>query len=66
MSTKTFDREKLAEFLERSNTHDSSVRQRMIRFIKKHHQELLGKDIHLLDQPGGLDKLAKKYRSKLS
>lgn len=40
---------------------DNDVRARMIRFIKTHYANTLGKDIELLDQPGGLDKLHKKY-----
>ena len=37
------------------------VRQRMVQFIKTHYSQTLGKDIELLDQPGGLEKLHKKY-----
>ncbi|MBI2943163.1 MAG: hypothetical protein HYY25_03075 [Candidatus Wallbacteria bacterium] len=37
------------------------VRQRMVQFIKTHYASTLGKDIELLDQPGGLEKLHKKY-----
>lgn len=37
------------------------VRLRMVQFIKTHYAQMLGKDIELLDQPGGLEKLHKKY-----
>jgi hypothetical protein len=37
------------------------VRERMIRFIKAHYSHLLGEDIELLDQPGGLEILHRKY-----
>ena len=37
------------------------IRQRMVQFIKTHYAQTLGKDIELLDQPGGLEKLHKKY-----
>ena len=35
----------------------------MVQFIKTHYAQTLGKDIELLDQPGGLEKLHKKYCS---
>jgi hypothetical protein len=37
------------------------VRTRMIHFIKTHYAATLGKDVDLLDQPDGLEKLHKKY-----
>lgn len=37
------------------------VRERMIKFIKMHYAHLLGPDIDLLDQPGGLEILHRKY-----
>ncbi len=40
---------------------DDEVRERMIRFVKTHYAETLGKDIELLDQPGGLELLHQKY-----
>lgn len=40
---------------------DNEVREHMIRFIKTHYSKTLGKDIELLDQPGGLELLHKKY-----
>jgi hypothetical protein len=44
------------------SSHDESeVRERMIHFIKMHYSKTLGKDIELLDQPGGLEILHKKY-----
>jgi hypothetical protein len=40
---------------------ENEVRERMIRFIKTHYAKTLGKDIELLDQPGGLELLHQKY-----
>ncbi|MFA5987080.1 MAG: hypothetical protein WC797_00285 [Candidatus Paceibacterota bacterium] len=37
------------------------VRARMIQFIKTHYAATLGKDIDLLDQPDGLERLHEKY-----
>lgn len=42
---------------------ENEVRERMIRFIKTHYAKTLGKDIELLDQPGGLELLHQKYCS---
>jgi len=40
---------------------DNEVRDNMIRFIRTHYAKTLGKDLELLDQPGGLEVLHKKY-----
>jgi hypothetical protein len=40
---------------------DTEVRERLIRFVKTHYAKTLGKDIELLDQPGGLELLHRKY-----
>ena len=42
----------------------SRLRQKMIDFLRKHYPNTLGEDIKLLDEPGGLEKLFKKYCTK--
>ena len=42
---------------------DDEVRTRMIQFIKTHYAHVLGNDLELLDTPGGLETLHKKYCS---
>lgn len=39
----------------------NTVREKMISFIKTYYKDTLGDDVALLDQPGGLDKLHRKY-----
>mgnify|MGYP003573264488 FL=1 len=36
-------------------------RAQMIQYIKANFSHLLGTDVRLLDQPGGLDEIQKKY-----
>ena len=43
---------------------EEEARQRIIRFIKTHYAKTLGKDIELLDKPGGLEALQQKYADK--
>lgn len=40
---------------------DIEVRERLKTFVKTHYANTLGKDIELLDQPGGLELLHQKY-----
>ena len=39
----------------------TEIERRMISFLKTHYSKTLGTDIELLDQPGGLEILHKKY-----
>lgn len=46
---------------ELSDLPGKDIREKMIHFIRKHYKDTLGKDVGLLDQPDGLDKLHEKY-----
>ena len=42
---------------------DSDVRSEMINWIRKNYGGMLGKDANVLDKPGGLDAVQRKYCS---
>ena len=44
-------------------TSGGDVRSEMINWIKKNYGEMLGKDADILDKPGGLDLVQRKYCS---
>ena len=39
----------------------SDFTRQMIEYIRKHFSDLLGEDVKLLDQPGGLEMIGAKY-----
>lgn len=41
--------------------HPGDITAKMIAYIRDHYSHLLGPDVALLDQPGGLDLLHRKY-----
>lgn len=70
MATQTIERERIDEVIEdtdfpQTDDGDNDVRSRMIAFIKQHFEDYLGDDMKLLEQPGGLKMLARKYRAHL-